>query len=263
MTPASDLLLRPYASRDLAAVYDICLRTADAGADAAHLYADPWVLGHRYAGPYVALEPEFAFVLESRERVVGYILGVPDSARFAAESEAKWFSLLRPLYPLPAESDRSLDAQARRLIHAGCPAPDAAWLPQYPAHLHIDLLPQAQGRGLGRALDGSPVDRAAGGGRAGGASGRRARAIPGRTPFISTWASPSWKRWRAASGPWATTCAERLDWAIAACGQTRCASAQPLSRAASTRGPCPSLSHQSPHQPSRHSGSQPQASGKR
>ena len=150
--PEPDLILRPYASRDLAAVYDICLRTADAGADAAHLYADPWVLGHRYAGPYVALEPDFAFVLEGSERVVGYVLGVPDSARFAAESEANWFSLLRPLYPLPAESDKSLDAQARRLIHAGCPAPDAAWLAQYPAHLHIDLLPQAQGRGLGRAL---------------------------------------------------------------------------------------------------------------
>lgn len=146
------LKLRPYTSADLAAVYDICLRTAEAGADASHLYQDPWVLGHRYAGPYVALEPEFCFVLEGSERVEGYILGVPDSARFAAESEAKWFSLLRPLYPLLPETDKSQDAQARRLIHAGCPAPSTDWLKQYPAHLHIDLLPSAQGQGLGRAL---------------------------------------------------------------------------------------------------------------
>ncbi|AWN22324.1 GNAT family N-acetyltransferase [Deinococcus irradiatisoli] len=146
------LTLRPYAPADLAAIYDICLRTADAGKDGTHLYRDPWVLGHRYAGPYVALEPNYAFVLDDGERVVGYILGVPDSIRFAAESEAKWFSLLRPLYPLPGSQDKSPDAGAHRLIHAGCPAPEQPWLSQYPAHLHIDLLPAAQGRGQGRAL---------------------------------------------------------------------------------------------------------------
>ncbi len=151
-TPLTPLTLRSYAPSDLAAVYDICLRTADAGRDAADQYRDPWVLGHRYAGPYVALEPEFAFVLDDGERAVGYVLGVPDSVRFAAESETKWFSLLRPLYPLLPEGDKSPDAAARRLIHAGYDLPEDAWLAQYPAHLHIDLLPQAQGRGLGRAL---------------------------------------------------------------------------------------------------------------
>ncbi|MGK0618858.1 GNAT family N-acetyltransferase [Meiothermus cerbereus] len=37
-----------------------------------------------------------------------------------------------------------------RLIHKGY-AP-SRWADAYPAHLHIDLLPRAQGRGLGRRL---------------------------------------------------------------------------------------------------------------
>lgn len=146
------LTLRPYRASDLAAVYDICLRTGDVGRDASGLYRDPWVLGHRYAGPYIALEPDFAFVVDNGTKAVGYVLGVPDSVRFAAESEARWFSVLRPLYPRPDSSDKSRDAAAHRLIHAGYTAPTGDWTAHYPAHLHIDLLPQAQGKGIGRAL---------------------------------------------------------------------------------------------------------------
>ncbi|WP_420594691.1 GNAT family N-acetyltransferase [Deinococcus sp.] len=153
MTPLKPALtLRPYRNTDLAAMYDICLRTADAGNDGVHLYRDPWVLGHIYAGPYVTFAPEFAFVLDDGVRAVGYILGVPDSQRYAAETGRQWYPLLRPLYPLFEESDRSPEAAARRLIHAGYQAPKQAWLADYPAHLHIDLLPQAQGQGQGRAL---------------------------------------------------------------------------------------------------------------
>ncbi|WP_293912953.1 GNAT family N-acetyltransferase [Deinococcus sp.] len=148
----SPLTLRPYAPADLAAIYDICLRTGDAGEDARDHYHDPWVLGHRYAGPYIALEPGFAFVVDNGQRAVGYVLGVPDSLRFAAESEERWFSVLRPLYPRPDSTDKGRDAAAHRLIQAGYRAPLGEWLPRYPAHLHIDLLPEAQGQGLGRAL---------------------------------------------------------------------------------------------------------------
>lgn len=149
---STSLVVRPYQSKDLAAVYDICLRTADAGKGAVHLYQDPWIIGHHYAGPYVSLEPDFCFVADDNGRVIGYILGVPNSTQFALQAEQSWFSLLRPLYPLRAESDQTPDAQARRLIHAGYLAPQRQWLDQYPAHLHINLLPQAQGHGLGKAL---------------------------------------------------------------------------------------------------------------
>jgi ribosomal protein S18 acetylase RimI-like enzyme len=149
---SSQFTLRPYRPGDLLALYDVCLRTGDSGADASGLYRDPMLLGHYYAAPYATLCPEATFVLDDGERVQGYVLGVPDSHDFAARCDAEWFPILRSLYPLPAESDTSRDARMIRAIHRGILPPDATWADQYPAHLHIDLLPIAQGGGYGRRL---------------------------------------------------------------------------------------------------------------
>ena len=147
-----NLTLRPYRPTDLLALYDICLRTGDSGVDASTLYRDPLLLGHVYAAPYATFHPELSFVLDDTRRAVGYVLGVPDSRAYAARCEADWSPLLRSLYPLPGETDTSRDARLLRAIHRGYRAPDSDWLAAYPAHLHIDLLPEAQGGGHGRRL---------------------------------------------------------------------------------------------------------------
>lgn len=142
--------IRPFHPSDLTALYRICLLTGDAGGDASHRYGDPDLLGHYYAAPYALLEPDLCFVLTAAGRPVGYILGTRDSAAFAGRCERDWFPPLRDRYPLPDPTDVRPDAQLIRLIHEGYrPVPDLA---AYPAHLHIDLLPEAQGRGQGRAL---------------------------------------------------------------------------------------------------------------
>ena len=51
------------------------------------------------------------------------------------------------LAPHPANPDEEVAA----LIHRPQRTPDAV-VEQYPAHLHIDLLPRLQGKGVGRAL---------------------------------------------------------------------------------------------------------------
>ena len=149
---SSRFTLRPYRPGDLLALYDVCLRTGDSGADATVLYRDPLLLGHYYAAPYATLCPETTFVLDEGVRVQGYVLGVPDSQDFAARCEAEWFPVLRSLYPLPAAADTSRDARMVRAFHRGIPAPEAEWAGRYPAHLHIDLMPVAQGGGYGRRL---------------------------------------------------------------------------------------------------------------
>jgi hypothetical protein len=56
--------LRDHQPGDLDALYEICLRTGDAGEDRRPLVADPRLLGDIYAAPYAALEPESAFVVD-------------------------------------------------------------------------------------------------------------------------------------------------------------------------------------------------------
>jgi hypothetical protein len=127
------LAIRPYRPADRDAVYAICLGTGDAGGDASALYRDPELIGHVYAGPYLALEPDLCFVLADRDRLVGYVLGTRDSPRFEAACERDWFSPLRVRYPMPDAAETGRDARMKRLIHAGYRADPA--LAAWPAHL--------------------------------------------------------------------------------------------------------------------------------
>jgi ribosomal protein S18 acetylase RimI-like enzyme len=146
--------IRPYRDSDLRAVYDICVRTADAGGDARGKYASDDLLPDLFAGPYVFLEPDFAFVLDDGERAVGYVLGTPDTAAFARAYRERWIPRLAGRYPVPpgnpeppASPDDEMIALLYRPERLLWPGLDA-----YPAHLHIDLLPPFQGAGHGRAL---------------------------------------------------------------------------------------------------------------
>ncbi len=87
--------IRSYRAGDLDKLYDICLATGDAGEDAAHLYHDPKLLGHVYAGAYGVLSPETALVVEDDAGVGGYIIGPADTYAFEKRCEAEWWPTLR------------------------------------------------------------------------------------------------------------------------------------------------------------------------
>lgn len=146
------ILIRRAQLSDLPALYRICHATGWNGSDASPHVSDPDLIGHVYAGPYAVLEPELAFVAEMDRRVIGYVLGTSDSVRFHAVTEAEWFLALRARYALPEAADQSPTAIFVRALHRGHPPPASIDLARYPAHLHIDLLPQAQGHGCGRRL---------------------------------------------------------------------------------------------------------------
>ena len=143
--------IRPYQPSDLDRLYHICLLTGDNGKDATHLYSDPQLIGNMYAAPYAIFEPELCFVLVNDDDVaIGYILGTKDSASFGKRCEVEWFRPIREAFPLPAEDDRSAEAYLLRDIHRGQETKN--WFPDYPAHLHIDILPEGQGGGWGLKL---------------------------------------------------------------------------------------------------------------
>ena len=139
---------------DIGAVYDVCLRTADAGSDATNLYADPALPGHVWAGSYLTLEPSLAFVLVDGNDVAGYVLGALDTSDFERRCEERWWPVLRRRYDDPAavpRSQRTPDQHAARLIHHPVATP-VSIVERFPSHLHIDLLPHAQSGGHGRRL---------------------------------------------------------------------------------------------------------------
>lgn len=151
MTQPDLRLARP---DDRDALYRICLLTADSGEDGTAIYGDPELVGHIYAGPYLAGQPELTFVLEDAGGVSGYVLGVQDTRAFRAWEERAWWPALRERYPDPADipaARRSPDERLAFLIHHP-PQMSPEVLDAYPSHLHIDLLPRAQGGGHGRRL---------------------------------------------------------------------------------------------------------------
>lgn len=143
--------IRSYRPTDLDAVYDICVRTADSGGDARGTTVDDRLPGDIFAAPYVTFEPEHAYVIDDGDRAVGYILGTADTVRFARRYREEWLPATAGRYPEPADPPvsrtdfwLSLHLNPERMI-----VPELA---EYPAHLHIDLLPEWQGKGLGRGL---------------------------------------------------------------------------------------------------------------
>ena len=144
-------VIRPYREADLGAVYDVCVRTAHGGSDARGKYRSDDLMPDLFAGPYVFLEPDFAFVLDDGRRAVGYVIGTPDTAAFVRAYRARWIPRLACRYPVPPEPPASPDDEMTALHHR----PERLLWPglaEYPAHLHIDLLPPFQRAGHGRAL---------------------------------------------------------------------------------------------------------------
>ena len=146
--------LRRPVTADHDALADICVRTGDAGADAGALYPEPRLLADIFLLPYLRVEPDWCWVADDDAGVAGYLVATPDTASFAERTEAQWWPPLRRLHPLPDLDDERQGALLLRRLHAGVPT-GMPFLESHPAHLHVDLLPRAQGQGLGGQLMGT------------------------------------------------------------------------------------------------------------
>ena len=148
---ADRAVVRRYRPRDRAALYDICVRTADNGGDSRHLYPDLDLMPSIFAAPYAELEQDLAFVVDDGERAVGYILGTADTATFVKRFRTEWLPEVADRYPEPTSGPATPTEAMIDLMHR----PERMLVPEladYPAHLHIDLLPSHQRAGYGREL---------------------------------------------------------------------------------------------------------------
>lgn len=140
--------IRPFAPGDEPALTDVCLRTADYGSDATGVLSDDAIWAEIFALPYAARHPDLAFVVETDDgRVAGYIVCAPDTLAFEKWFRDEWWPSFADARPKPSGGrDGILDYAYERGTTV---SPFAA---EYPAHLHIDLLPELQGQGWGRRL---------------------------------------------------------------------------------------------------------------
>ena len=146
-------MIRPYASSDLPALRGICLLTGRAGADATGAYTSDELLPDVFLEPFVTLEPSTAWVVDvgspRSPQPVGYLIGVLDTAAFVQRWRSEWTPEFARRHARTA-----VRADDQWLLDFGY-EPEWMLIPQldrYPAHLHIDLLPAAQGGGWGRRL---------------------------------------------------------------------------------------------------------------
>ena len=146
--------LRTPQAGDRAGAYAVCMKTGNFGQDGEPFYRDdPEALGRVFVGPYLDYEPELARILEDDQGICGYVLAAMDSHAFYARYEGEWRPGLCRAYPAPTGVPGGWNRvqQIHHVYHHPdyfCPEP----YDQYPSHVHIDLLPRAQGRGLGRAM---------------------------------------------------------------------------------------------------------------
>jgi ribosomal protein S18 acetylase RimI-like enzyme len=148
--------IRPYRRDDRDAVFSICLRTAAGGGDATGVYSDDALMPEVFALPYVEFAPDLAFVVDDGNgRALGYVIGVADTRAFVDWWKREWGPAFRTRHPEPGPpTDRNPGFTEAQLLAAGAD-PDRmliAEVDEYPAHLHIDLLPDLQGQGFGRRL---------------------------------------------------------------------------------------------------------------
>jgi ribosomal protein S18 acetylase RimI-like enzyme len=150
----NEFTIRAARPEDQPGAYYVCLKTGDFGKDGEAFYReDPDALGRIFVGPYLAFEPELSLILEDQQGVCGYALGAFDSREFYARYEAEWRPKLCSEFPAP-QGDPGQWTRVQQ-AHYGYHHPDY-FCPEpyeiYPSHLHIDLLPRAQGHGFGRRM---------------------------------------------------------------------------------------------------------------
>lgn len=133
---------------DLPSLYEVCHRTGYEGQDATGVVSDRDLLGHYFAAPYLVHNPDWCWIAADEHGVAGYLVTTPDTRAFVDFMNKDWLPAVRTLYPPRQDpSWTATEVWIRNTIHK--PATVPAFADEYPAHLHIDFLPRAQGQGLG------------------------------------------------------------------------------------------------------------------
>ncbi len=144
---APNISIRQATMNDLLPLLNVCLQTGNSGADATDHFFDPEILGRVYVAPYLEFSPEFSFAITAPEPC-GYILAALDTKIFEAKLAEDYWPALQARYQFAHPNFKPSDLEIFFMVHSPEIAPDAV-SNEFPSHMHIDLLPKIQGKGVG------------------------------------------------------------------------------------------------------------------
>jgi ribosomal protein S18 acetylase RimI-like enzyme len=148
--------IRGYEKKDRDAVVTICHRTGYFGEDAAPHFKDAELFGLLFTAYYLDYEPEHCFVADDSGLAVGYIIGSTDTI---AQREAfdrlivpriVKHALAKTLFRHPGDVWFLLGLTDHAEYEKGLYSEDL--VTTFPAHLHMNVLPGYQRKGIGGSL---------------------------------------------------------------------------------------------------------------
>jgi GNAT superfamily N-acetyltransferase len=144
--------VRPYRAEDRPRVREIAYATGYMGESPAWYWRDAESFAEIWTGWYTDHEPESAFVAADGGDVAGYLVGCVDTARALSPRDAIVRQLVRRQLLFRPGTAGFFWRSIRDTWRAGDVPSGELHDPRWPAHLHINLLPAARGKGAGRGL---------------------------------------------------------------------------------------------------------------
>ena len=146
------LTIRAFVAGDRDAVRSIAFLTGFMGESIEWLWRERASFADLVTNYYIDREPESVIVAERNGAVVGYLTGCVDSQRCRGAVAREIRRLLRRGALFKPGVARFLWRSTFDIVRDREALDEALWDPRWPAHLHINLLPEGRGKGLGRRL---------------------------------------------------------------------------------------------------------------
>ena len=154
----SSIIVRPYDRKDKDEVLNICYKTGFIGDDLAKTgrFNDIKLFGFLFCLYYIRFESENCFVAEDENthRVIGYICGTENTIKqeLAFSFKMGLKIAMRMLFYSSWRFPESFSAVMYFASHVDLRTGIKDFYKLYPAHLHINILPEYQKFGLGTKL---------------------------------------------------------------------------------------------------------------
>jgi len=144
--------IRSYRIKDRPGVRQVCCATGFLGESVSKIFSDDEIFADLFSKYYTDMEPESAFVIEDKGKIVGYVLGCRHIRKFRRYFLIKFLPQIFPklIWRYFIRYNHQERKWVRRVIFDGLKR-----IPQgfsKSAHLHINLMKEYRGRGVGKIL---------------------------------------------------------------------------------------------------------------